>query len=72
MGFEDETIGSRTATDEKGHAVVLQGSSEAVRRFGWETLWEVGGSKYARGEYEQLGEVRLVSIAAEDCEREKH
>ena len=67
---DTETGANRSGKDLEGNSVVISGSHEAIKDYGWETIWGAGETKYGRGTYEQFGDTRLIRVTTADCVEE--
>lgn len=64
---ETEIGENRSGKDMDGNAIVVSGSHEAIKDYGWRTVWGAGEAKYARGSYEQIGDTRHIRVTTKDC-----
>jgi hypothetical protein len=55
------------AKDQDGLRVIVATTDEAIRDYGWPTIWAAAGEKYGRGELEATEPIPRVRITTTDC-----
>ncbi len=63
---------NRFSKDADNYPVVVSSSDEAITDFGWGKVWQVAEAKYARAEYKQLDNNRLVRVQTDDCKDQRN
>lgn len=73
--FSGQEIGTPTGAnrlgkDMDGKRVVVSGSHEAIKDHSWRSIWQTAEAMYARGEFEEIENTRVVRVHTENCKAE--